>query len=185
MGALFGRGAPTPRGRWLAVVAASLLLQLPYWAAALAFAAAHEGEPVPGTPVLFALGFVPLVFMVLAFASRNPRAPGSVLKAMGLFLLVTPVVALANPIVGLVAGFGAGGILTLRRPGLPRDVRARVLALAAGCVYLFVLLAVIGAAEFALVTGAALPFAVLGVADELTVGRAAARDRDGHGAGAR
>jgi hypothetical protein len=177
MGGLFGREAITSRGRWLAIISASLLLQLPYWVAVFAFAASHDGQPVPGTPVLFALGFVPLVFLLLAFVSRNPGAPGGVLKAMGLFLLVTPVVALLNPVVGVVAGFGAGGIVTLRRPELPRDQRTRLIALVVGCVYLYVLLVVVGAAEFAIVTGAALPFAVLGIADELGEGRHLAAER--------
>jgi hypothetical protein len=177
MSGLFGRETITSRGRWLAIISASLLLQLPYWVAAFAFASSHEGQPIPGTPVFFALGFVPLVFVLLAFVSRNPRAPGGVLKAMGLFLLVTPVVALLNPVVGVVAGFGAGGIVALQRPGLPRDQRTRLIALLVGCVYLYVLLRVVGAAEFAIVTGAALPFAVLGIADELTVGRHAAAER--------
>jgi hypothetical protein len=178
MSSLFGGGEVTPRSRWFAVIAASMLMQLPYWVATFAFVAAHEDEPVPGAPVLFALGFVPLVFLLLAFGSRHPRAPGATLKAMGLFLLVTPPVVLLNPVVGLVAGFGAGGILTLRPPDLPRVTRTRVVALALACVYLYLLLVVFGAGVFAIVSGAALPFGVLGIADELLVGRAEQADRE-------
>lgn len=172
MGVLFGREAPTSRGRWLAIVAASVVLQLSYWPTVVALGAAHADDAVPTELVLFGLAFVPLVFLVLAFASRNPRAPGSVLKAMGLFLLVGLVVALLNPVVGLVAGFGAGGIVTLRPPIGSRVGRRRVIALVAGCVYLLVILVVLDAGFFALMTGAALPFTVLGMADEVTAGRA-------------
>jgi hypothetical protein len=179
------REALSPRARWLAIIAASMLLQLPYWAAAFAFAAAHEGEPVPGAPVLFALAFVPLVYVVLAFASRHPRAPGATLKAMGLFLIVTPVAVLLNPVVGIVAGVGAGGIVALRRPDLPRSLRARVIALAIGCAYLFVLLVVLRVEVFAIVTGAALPFGVLGIADEVMLGRAQQATQRAGSAGSR
>jgi hypothetical protein len=172
MSTLFGGGVVTPRSRWLAIIAASMLLQLPYWVATFAFVAAHEDEPVPMTPVLFALAFVPLVFILLAFVSRHPRAPGATLKAMGLFLLIGPAATLLNPVVGIVAGFGAGGIVALRPSGVPGGLRARMLALVLGCAYLFVLLVVIGAGEFAIVSGAALPFGVLGIADEVTIGRA-------------
>jgi hypothetical protein len=171
MGVLFGREALTPRGRWLAIVAASMVLQFSYWPTVFALASSHADEPVPGELVLFGLTFVPLVFLVLAFASRNPRAPGSVLKAMGLFLLVGAPVALLNPVVGLVAGFGAGGIVTLRRPELPDVLRTRVIALVIGCVYLLVLLTVLPFVDLGIVTGAALPFAVLGIADEVRAGR--------------
>jgi hypothetical protein len=177
MGVLFGREALSSRGRWLAIVAASVVMQFSYWPTTFALAAAHGEDPIPGDLVLFGMAFVPAVFLVLAFASRNPRAPGSVLKAMGLFLLVGAPVALINPLIGLVAGFGAGGIVTLRRLELPRALRARVIGLAGGCLYLFVLLVVVQLGDFAIVTGAAIPFAVLGIADEVLVGRRDAAER--------
>jgi hypothetical protein len=177
MGVLFGREALSSRGRWLAIVGASIVMQFSYWPTIFALAAAHGEDPIPGELVLFGMAFVPAVFLVLAFASRNPRAPGSVLKAMGLFLLVGAPVALINPVVGLVAGFGAGGIVTLRRSELPRALRARVIALAGGCLYLFVLLVVAQLGDFALVTGAAIPFSVLGIAEEVLLGRHEAGER--------
>jgi hypothetical protein len=177
MGVLFGREALSSRGRWLAIVGASIVLQFSYWPTIFALTAAHGDDPIPGDLVLFGMAFVPLVFLVLAFASRNPRAPGSVLKAMGLFLLVGAPVALINPVVGLVAGFGAGGMVTLRRTELPRALRARAIALAGGCLYLLVLLVVVQLGDFAIVTGAAIPFSVLGIADEVLLGRRDAAER--------
>jgi hypothetical protein len=177
MGVLFGREALSSRGRWLAILGASIVMQFSYWPTIFALAAAHGEDPIPSELVLFGMAFVPAVFLVLAFASRNPRAPGSVLKAMGLFLLVGAPVALINPVIGLVAGFGAGGIVTLRRTELPRALRVRVIALAGGCLYLFVLLVVAQLGDFALVTGAAIPFSVLGIADEVHLGRHEASER--------
>jgi hypothetical protein len=171
MSALFGRGELTPRGRWLAIVTASIVMQFSYWPAIFALAASHADEPVPLDLALFGLTFVPRVFIVLAFLSRHPRAPGAVLKAMGLFLLVGAPVVLVNPLVGFAAGFGAGGIAALRRPE-DAPLRPRVIALTATCVYLLGLV-LVGLTDLAIMSAAAVPLAVLGIADEVTVGRAA------------
>ena len=50
----------------------------------------------PGPFIAFGLALIPFVFVVLAFTSGHPRAPGAVVRAMGLTLLVgIPVSALA------------------------------------------------------------------------------------------
>ncbi|MFA9430904.1 hypothetical protein [Egicoccus sp. AB-alg2] len=169
-GRLFSSRPLSSRGRWLAILAASAVLQVAYWPIIFALGASHAGDPVPVELLLFGLAFVPASFLVLAFTSRHRRAPGAVLRAMGLFLLVGLPVALLNPVVGLVAGFGAGGIATLRAPSDSR-LRPRAIAVAAASVYALALLTVGPDELFALLSAAALPFAVVGIADEITVGR--------------
>lgn len=170
-GTLFGGGTPSPRRRWVPVIVASLVLQFAYWPAITALGASHAGEPVPTELALFGLALVPLSFLVLAFGSRHRHAPGAVLKAMGLFVLVGAPVVLLNPVVGIFAGFGAGGAVAQRR--LPDDrLRSRVVAVVAGSVYVLALLA-LGALDFAIVSAAALPLAVSAMADEVTLARRA------------
>lgn len=170
-GRLFSGREPTSRGRWLAIVAATAVLQFSYWPVTFGLAASHAGQPIPAELVLFGLAFVPATYLVAAFASRHRRAPGAVLTAMGLFLLVGFPVALVNPVVGLVAGFGAGAVVSLRRPAdLGR--RPRVVAVAAAAIYTLVLV-LVGVHEFALFSAAALPFTAVGLADEIVLGRRA------------
>jgi hypothetical protein len=122
---------------------------------------------------------VPFVFVVLAFLSEHPRAPGAVLKAMGMVLLVgIPVSALAaDAVTGLVAGAGAGGIVALRSD-LPHNWKARAIAVAAAAAYSFFLARTAGAA--ALLLAPILPFTSIGVADHLSERR---RQREESAAG--
>ncbi|GGI06739.1 hypothetical protein [Egicoccus halophilus] len=173
-GTLFGGGEIPPRRRWLAIVAASMVMQFAYWPAVTALAASHEDQPIPTELLLFGLALVPLTFLVLAFGSRHRQAPSAVLRAMGLFVAAGAAVVLLNPIVGLVAAFGAGGAAALRRPGGSRPW-SRVVALVAACLYLLVLL-LAGAGDFAIVSAAALPLVAVGLADEVDAGRAPADD---------
>jgi hypothetical protein len=96
---------------------------------------------------------------------------------MALLLLVGMPVALLNTIVGIFAGYAAGGVVALRPLPEGRPYRPRIIGVAVVAAYLFVL-QVVGALEFALLSAAALPLAVSGVADEAMLGRAAARGDD-------
>jgi hypothetical protein len=127
----------------------------------------RRNAPNAGPLIAFALALVPFVFIVLAFLSEHPRAPGAVVKAMVLALLVgIPVSALAaDAVTGLVAGVGAGGIVALRAD-LAHNWKARAIAVAVATAYLFFLLRT--ASDVALLIGPILPFTSIGVADHLS-----------------
>jgi hypothetical protein len=155
------------KGRWLALTAATIVLQFSYWtivAGATADPDVPEALESGAGMLAFGLAVVPFVFLVLAFASRHPRAPGAALKAMGLFLLIGLPLGLLNVVVGTAVGFAAGGVLALR-PVEGVDTRKRrwiaVLALA---LYLGVLLLIVP--PFGLVSGAVLPLAIHGLVDQ-------------------
>jgi hypothetical protein len=122
--------------------------------------------PPAGPFIAFGLAVIPFVFVVLAFLSEHPRAPGAVVKAMILSLLVgVPLSALAaDAVTGLVAALGSGGIVALRADPL-HSWRARALAVVVASTYIFFMVRV--APEVALVIAPALPFSALGVADHL------------------
>ena len=178
-GTLFGGGEITPRRRWLAIVAASAVMLLAYVPLAEGLRASLAGDPLDTNFVLFGLAFVPLTFLVAAFGSKHRHAPGAVLRALGLFLLVAaPTVVFVHSIVGIVAGLGAGGIVALRAPD-GSGWRPRTVALTLGCVYLLVLFYAVGAAELAIATGATIPLAASGIADEIVLAVRASRRDDG------
>jgi hypothetical protein len=160
-----------PRLKWRAITLATLLLVPAYWAILGALVALRTDEgpaaPNPAAALAFGLAIVPFVFIVLAFLSQHPRAPGAVVRAMGLTLLVgIPVLAIAaDAVTGLVAGVGAGGIVALRRD-MAHSTKARVVGVLVASLYAFVLVRVAGPAV--LLTAPVLPFTVLGVADHLS-----------------
>jgi len=154
-----------PRRKWVAITLATLLMSVSYTAMLVALIATEvEDGPAAGPLFVFGLGLVPFVFLVLAFVSINPRAAGAVLKAMGLSVLVAgPLSALMGDAVsGLVAGFGVGGAITLRREDV-HSLRSRLIAVAITVIYVAVLVNV--SAEGGLFAGAVLPFVSLGIAD--------------------
>lgn len=134
----------------------------------MASASDAPDAPAPGPFLAFGLALVPFVFVVVAFASLHPRAPGAVLRAMGLALAVgIPVSAVAADVVtGLVAGMGAGGAAALRadhdRPG-----RARAIGVAAASAYVYVMVRLAG--DVTLVLAPSLPFTAVALADHLAV----------------
>ena len=81
-----------PQRKWRAITLATLLLVPAVWsllAGLVAVAADDDADgPAAGAAIAFGLSLIPFVFIVLAFASEHPRAPGAVLRAMGLCLLV-------------------------------------------------------------------------------------------------
>jgi hypothetical protein len=121
--------------------------------------------PSAGPLIAFGLALVPFVFVVLAFLSEHPRAPGAVVRAMVLSLLVgIPVSAIApDAVTGFVAGLGAGGIAALRADPI-HSWRARAAAVAAVTLFVFLLVMV---SDVALLLAPALPFTSIGVADQL------------------
>ena len=104
------------------------------------------------------------MFLVLAFLSTNPRAAGAVLKAMAISVLVAgPLSAvMADAVSGLVAGFGVGGAIALRREEV-HSFRARLVAVGITVIYVAVLVNI--SVEAGLFGGAVLPFVSIGIAD--------------------
>jgi hypothetical protein len=170
-----------PRRKWLAITLATLVLVPAYWGILGAFvSSASNGSAGPNSGPLLAFGLcvVPFAFVVLAFVSQHPRAPGAVLRAMGLSLAVgIPVSALASDAVtGLVAGMAAGGAAALR-PDPGGSTKARILAVAVASALVFVLLRTFTVS--ALLLAPVLPFTALGIADHLWEIRREQRDGDG------
>jgi hypothetical protein len=166
---LAGAEPLSPRRKWRAITIATLLLVPSFWSvlAGVVAAASEQADAPAAAPfIAFGLALVPFVFIALAFLSEHPRAPGAVLRAMGLSLVVgIPVSALAaDAVTGLVAGIGAGGIAVLRAE-TNQSWRARAIAVIAVSAYVFVMIRVAG--DVALLLAPTLPFTSIGVADHL------------------
>lgn len=170
---MFSKRPIDARGRWIALAVATVVLQFAYWPVV---ASVLGGEEATSAGLWLGLGITPLVFLVLAFVSRNPRAPGATGRAMGLFLVIALTFGLINIVVGLAAGFGAGAVAALRREPDLHGWRARVIAVAGVSVYLLVLQMLAGLSpgfgQFAIMSGAAVPLAIVGLADEVSEVRA-------------
>jgi hypothetical protein len=161
----------TPQRKWQTITIATVLFVPAYWAllAALLAQASDDthrrtGAPNTGAALALGLALIPFVFIVLAFMSGHPKAPGAVVKAMGLSLLIgLPVSALAgDAVTGIIAGVGAGGICALRMD-VGHTWRARAVAVAAATLYTFFLVRTAGA--MALLGAPVLPLTGIGVAD--------------------
>ena len=91
-----------------------------FWAiiVGMARSTAEEGSEIAGSAAgPFALGFalVPFAFLILAFGTNNPRAPGATLRAMGFFLVFgLPLIIFIEAATGLAAGFALGAIPAIR-----------------------------------------------------------------------
>lgn len=153
------------RRRWLVIALSTVVLQFAYWPMVASLGTREDGATaVAAGPLALGLAVVPFAFMALAFGSRHDSAPMATLKALGLFVLVAlPLVVIVDPMVGAAAGLTAGAVPALQADEV-HDRRWRWAAVAAVTVYLFVLRVV--AVEFALVSGAVLPFAVHGLVDQ-------------------
>jgi hypothetical protein len=160
-----------PFKKWRAITLATLLLVPAYWSMLLGLVVgASKDRSIdinPGAAIALGLALIPFVFVLLAFLSEHPRAPGAVLKAMGLALLVgIPVSALAgDAVTGIVAGVGAGGTVALRAD-LAHSWKARAIAVLLASVYTFVLVRAAG--PVALLPAPILPFTGIGIADHLS-----------------
>jgi hypothetical protein len=164
-----------PRKRWRAITLATLVVAPALWSIIAGVVSASSDDPnapAPAPLIAFGLALVPFAFVVLAFLSEHPRAPGAVLRAMALSLLVGIAVGAAAPdaVTPLVAGVGAGGIAALRTDVMHRwQVRAVGVAIATLFVFLLLLVSDLG-----LLIAPALPFTSLGLADQVAERRAAA-----------
>ena len=167
-----GRGGLQPlshRRKWTAITLATVVLAPAYWAmliglTALADEDSKVSESSAAASIAFGLAVIPFVFVVLAFASEHPRAPGAVVKAMSLCLLVgiiTSAIA-ADAVTGIVAGVGAGGIVALRAD-LAHDWKTRAAGVAIAAVYTFVL--VRAASALVLLPAPVFPLTAIGMAD--------------------
>lgn len=161
----------SPQRKWRAIAIATLVLVPAYWSILAGLVSggsdASIDAPNPAAALALGLALIPFVFIALAFLSEHPRAPGAVLKAMGLSLLVGTVVSAlaADGVTGIVAGVGAGGIVALRSDE-PHNWRARAIAVMLATVYTFVLVRTLGTA--ALLPAPVFPFTGIGVADHLS-----------------
>ena len=164
-----GVGPLSPRKKWRAIMVATLVLVPSYWsvlAGIVSLASDRADAPPAGPFIAFGLALIPFVFIVLAFLSEHPRAPGAVVKAMGLAIVVgIPVSAIAaDAVTGLVAAAGAGGIAALRADRSDAW-KARAIGVFAVSLYVFVMIRLAG--DVTLLLAPTLPFTCLGVADHL------------------
>lgn len=134
------------------------------------------GSPVASLAVGLAL--VPVVFLLLAFMSRHPRAPTGVLYTMMFSLMIGVPLAAFDVVAALTLGFGAGGVVALARLEDDSWV-ARSIAVVLAAVYVIILLRYQVAA--ALLGSAVLPLVAVGSADEITERHAERLRRLGEG----
>jgi hypothetical protein len=177
---LAGAEPLSPRKKWRAITLATLVLAPAFWsvlAGVVAVGSEDPRAPAPAPLIAFGLALIPFVFVVLAFLSEHPRAPGAVVRAMVLSLLVGIPISAAAPdaVTGFVAGLGAGGIAALRADPI-HSWKARALTVAAVTLFVFLLVMV---SDVALLLAPALPFTSIGVADQLVERRMARRGADG------
>jgi hypothetical protein len=165
-----GPGELDLKRKWLAIALATLVMTVSYWLVLFARAAGStENAPPPTPPFALGMMLVPFAFMALAFLSREDDASWAVLKGMGLFLVFGLPLGLFNVVIGLVAGYGLGAVVTLRRePGI-HGRRPRVIAVLLAVVYTVAMLAFIP--EFGVFTGSVIPFVAVGIADQVVEGR--------------
>jgi hypothetical protein len=169
----------SPQRKWRAITVATLLLVPAFWsllAGLVSDASDEPGGPDPAVAMAVGLALVPFVFVVLAFMSEHPRAPGAVLRAMGWSLLIgIPVsAAIGDAVTGIVAGLGAGGIKALRMDA-DHSLRIRMVAVALASLYTLILVA--GTGAMALLAAPIFPFTAIGVADHVSE-RRRQRDRE-------
>lgn len=160
---------------WLAIGLSTIVLLVSYSSLLVAIVATQSDTPEAAGPA-FALGFalVPVVFVAVAFLSGRKHPSMAVLKAMGLWLLIALPLGLFNPVFGLCAGFGAGGVLTLKENDTDRW-KHRSIAVLLASTYSLSMLFIIPA--LGLLSGGLLPLASLGIADYYTEYRARTADR--------
>jgi len=74
------------RAKWRSITLATLVLVPAYWflLAGVVSAASKKGPGPTAAPfIAFGLCLIPFVFVVLAFTSGHPRAPGAVVRRWG------------------------------------------------------------------------------------------------------
>lgn len=127
---------------WLAIGIGTLIQAISFGSLLLGVVASQSDQVEAGGPA-FAVGFglVPIVLVIVALGSGRRGAAGSVLKGMGLWLVIALPIGLVNPVTGLCAGFTAAGAVTLRREeGIPFKPRLAAVVMAAGYITLLLFL---------------------------------------------
>jgi len=157
--------AITWRRKWAVVAVGTLIVMMSMWPIIIAVAA--SGSDSPDAPeaapfAAFGLAMAPLVFVAVAFGSRNRHAAGVTVGAMGLFLVVALPIGLIDTTTGLVAAYGAGGVIALRAE-LEHRFRGRVIAVALAAIYTVVVMSVVPALGIALAP--LLPLTAVAIAD--------------------
>lgn len=155
---------------WLAIGIGTIVLMVSYGSLLTATATTASETPEAAGP-LFALGFalVPLVYVAVAFLSGRSNAPMAVLKGMGVWMLVALPLGLLHPVFGYCAGFGMGGVLTLKERDTDRW-QTRSIAVFIAATYSLGMLFVY--APIGVLSGGLLSLASLGLADAYTEYRA-------------
>lgn len=180
-------GAARPvsaRRKWAAISVATVIMAISVFFmlyGAVEGAVLYETS-APGPPFAFGLALVPFAFVALAFISGHPAAGGAVVVALLLAVpIALPLAAISRDVVtGVAAGYGAGGVVALRREYY-QSRRARIVAVVLTTVYVFITLRVDAATG---VTAACLlPFVALGIADLAGDWRRAQRDQRPEGGG--
>ncbi|MEN8040514.1 MAG: hypothetical protein ABFR95_03330 [Actinomycetota bacterium] len=156
------------RRNWLAIALATVVMMFSYFPYASSFATNPDGG-VEINPALVGIGLVlaPFVFVVLAFVSRNPKAPKRVLHSMILLLGLGLTVGLLAPVLGATAAFAGGATLCLNPPRVDDVYKWRIGASVLTVIYVFMLL--ILATPAGVFTGGLLPLLMVGFADEYSV----------------
>lgn len=152
---------------------ATLVAVVSYWSIIFAFIVTDlEGTEIEldssvtaAGPFALGLALIPFAFVALAFVSNHPRAPGAVLRAMLVFVPAALAFGIFSLPVGLVAGFGMGGVLALRIDKVHR-VRLRWLSVAGAVLYTFIVGVI--SPQASLFAGGFIPFAASGLADMIS-----------------
>lgn len=155
------------RRKWLAIGLGTFLMMIANALIVYAFVVGSAGSESesPFAALALGLGFVPVVFIVVAFVSKHRRAPTAVLYAMLLSLTVGLPLAALDVVTALTAGFAAGGAVTLAWSDDDSWI-ARGIAVILVTVYNGILTRQI--VEAGILGAAVLPLVVVGVADEIT-----------------
>ena len=177
-----------PRRKWITVILATVVELVAFWSVIVGMArsTAEEGSEIAGSAAgAFALGFalVPFAFLILAFGTNNPRAPGATLRAMGFWMIIgLPLILFIEPATGLAAGFGLGAIPAIRLEP-EHSWKARLGWVSGFVIYVFVLVFTEIAAGPGVLTASLLPFATVAFADWVVDQMSEAREQAAGGGG--
>jgi len=162
---------PIAARRWMAIGASTVVMFASYSLVVIGFGT--DDYAFGGGMIGIGIGIVPVAFATLAVLSQRPRTIRTSLLASLIWFGVGAPIAVVDIPSGLVAGFGAGAVVALRR-NPPDTTASRVVAVGVCTAYMLVLGLIIPAA--ALMVGAVLPFVGVGVADTIMEREAAARE---------
>lgn len=152
--------------RWYAIGFASVLMFFSYTLVVYALAAASNGETTFSGGVLgVAIGLVPVVLFIAAAVSNRERPMRATVLATVVWVVVAGLLAFVDVPTALVAGFGAGGIITLRGSEHAHIANRTI---AVGACSLHVLIAQWLLSPAGLMVGSILPFLAIGVADSIS-----------------